>query len=64
MRGGEEDLFRAWGSSEFRNLTPNTVFEELEEEVVRINAAVSGKDYSFNSYSEFTSWLKSQRGQN
>ena len=60
VRGGEEDLFRAWGNSEFRNLTPNTVFQELEEEIVRINVA----DYSFDSYSEFTSWLRYQRGKN
>lgn len=62
VRGGEEDLFRVWGRSEFRNLTPSTVFQELEEEIIRINVAVSGKDYSFNSYSEFTKWLKYQSG--
>jgi hypothetical protein len=64
VRGGKEDLFRAWGSSEFRNLTPNTVFQELEGEIMRINVAVSWRDYSFNSFGEFTNWLKNQRGKN
>jgi hypothetical protein len=57
VRGGEEDLFKAWGNSEFRNLKSHTIFQELEEEIVRIDVPVSGKDYSFNSYSEFISWL-------
>ena len=57
VRGGEEDLFRAWGSSEFKNLAPHAVFQELEKEIVKINIPMSGRDYSFNSYSEFISWL-------
>ena len=64
VRGGEEDLFRAWGSSEFRNLSPNTVFQELEDRIIKINIPVSERDYSFDSYSEFTSWLRYQRGKN
>jgi len=34
--GEEEDLFRAWGSSEFRDLTPNTVFQELEDRIIKV----------------------------
>jgi hypothetical protein len=60
VRGGEEDLFRAWGNSEFRNLTPHSVFQELEKEIVKINIPVLGRDYSFNSYSEFVGWLTYQ----
>ena len=64
VRGGEEDLFRAWGNSEFRNLTPHAVFQELEKEIVKINIPVSGKGYSFNSYSEFVNWLTYQSDKN
>ncbi len=64
VRGGEEDLFRAWGSSEFRNLAPHSVFQELEKEIVKINIPVPGRDYSFNSYSEFISWLTHQSDKN
>jgi len=60
VRGGEEDLFRTWGSSEFRNLKSHAIFQELEEEIVRINVPVSGGDYSFSSYREFISWLTYQ----
>ena len=49
VRGGEEDLFRAWGSSEFRNLTPHTVFQKLEDRIIKINILVSERGYSFNS---------------
>ncbi len=56
---GEEDMFIAWGSSEFRGLRPQAVFEELEKEIVRIRViSVSGGDnHSFSSYSEFIRWL-------
>jgi hypothetical protein len=64
VRGGEEDLFRAWGNSEFRNLAPHAVFQELEKEIVKINVPVLGKEYSFNSYSEFVSWLTYQSDKN
>jgi hypothetical protein len=58
VRDREEDLFKAWGSSEFRNLKSHTVFREFEEEIVKINVPMAGKDYSFNSYSEFMCWLE------
>ncbi len=64
VRGGEEDLFRAWGSSEFRNLAPHAVFEELEKEIIKISIPMPGRDYSFNSYSEFISWLTYQSDKN
>jgi hypothetical protein len=64
VRGGEEDLFRAWGSSEFKNLTPHAVFQELEKEIIKINIPMSGRDYSFNSYSEFIGWLTYQGDKN
>jgi len=66
VRGGEEDMFRAWGSSEFRNLKPQSVFEELEKELIKINFNLMSdrENYSFNSYSEFISWLASQRDKN
>jgi hypothetical protein len=57
VRGGEEDLFRAWGSSEFKNVAPYAVFQDLEKEIIKVNIPVSGRDYSFNSYSDFISWL-------
>jgi hypothetical protein len=57
VRGGEEDLFRAWGSSDFRNLSPHAVFQELEGRLIKINIPVSEREYSFNSYSEFITWL-------
>ena len=64
VRGGEEDLFRTWGSSEFRNLTPLTVFQELEDRIIKIDIPVSGRDYSFDSYSEFISWVTYQSDKN
>ncbi len=64
VRGGEEDLFRAWGSSEFRNLAPHTVFQEPEDRIIKIDIPVSERDYSFNSYSEFVSWLTYQSDKN
>lgn len=60
VRGGDEDLFRTWGNSEFRNLVPHTVFQELEDRIIKINIPVSERDYSFNSYREFISWLTYQ----
>jgi hypothetical protein len=64
VRGGKEDLFRAWGSSQFRNLAPNSVFQELEKEITKINIPVSGRYYSFDSYSEFISWLTNHSDKN
>jgi hypothetical protein len=59
VRGGEEDMFRAWMNSEFRNLKPQSVFHELEKELIKINfTPVSGREnYSFDSYSDFITWL-------
>jgi hypothetical protein len=56
---GKEDMFRAWGSSEFRNFKPQAVFEELEKEITKIKVVSAPGDvnHSFNSYSEFISWL-------
>ncbi len=64
VRGGEEDLFRAWRSSEFRNLKSQSIFQELEGRIIKINIPVPGRDYSFNSYSEFISWLTHQSDKN
>jgi hypothetical protein len=59
VRGGEEDMFRAWGNSEFRNLKPQFVFLELEKELIEIivTPASNGEYYSFNSYDELVNWL-------
>ncbi|MGE5443695.1 MAG: hypothetical protein ACM3SR_03730 [Ignavibacteriales bacterium] len=56
---GEEDMFRPWGSSEFRNLKPQAVFEELEKEIskVKVISAPGSFNHSFNSYGEFIGWL-------
>ncbi len=51
VKGREEDLFKAWGNSEFRTLAPHAVFQEFEDRIVKINIPMSGRDYSFNSYS-------------
>jgi hypothetical protein len=58
VRGGEEEMFKAWGSSEFKNLKPETVFQELEKELVKIHVitAPGRESYSFNSYSQFIEW--------
>ena len=56
---GEEDMFKAWGSSEFKDLKPQTIFKELEEEVAKIKFVTTsaGDNRSFDSYGEFISWL-------
>lgn len=63
---GEEDMFRAWGSSEFKSLKPQAVFEELEKEIVKIKVtSESGRDnYSFGSYGEFIHWLANEGDKN
>jgi hypothetical protein len=63
---GEEDMFRAWGSSEFKGLKPQAVFEELEKEIIKIKViSSSGKDnYSFSSYGEFIHWLANEGDKN
>ncbi|HEX3036776.1 MAG TPA: hypothetical protein VHT73_16935 [Thermodesulfobacteriota bacterium] len=59
----EEDMFRAWGSSEFKDLNPQAVFKELETEISQISfvASSSKTSYPFQSYSEFVSWLKKDK---
>ncbi len=59
VRDGEKDMFRAWVDSEFRNLKPQSVFQELERELIRIDftPVSSRENYSFNSYSDFIIWL-------
>jgi hypothetical protein len=59
VKDGEAELFKPWGSSEFKNFKPSSVFQELEDEIIRINFITSGNGgtYSFDSYSDFTSWL-------
>jgi len=56
---GEEGMFRPWGISEFKDLKPQAVFEELEEEIVRIKVPLpaGGRGYYFDTYSEFINWL-------
>jgi hypothetical protein len=56
---GEEEMFKVWGKSEFRNLKPRTVFEELEREITKINVtSVSDSgSHSFASYGDFIGWL-------
>ena len=55
----EEDMFRAWGISEFKDLNPQSIFKELEMEILRINfvTSSSGTNCSFQSYNEFIGWL-------
>jgi hypothetical protein len=56
---GEEGMFRPWGGSEFKDLKPQTLFEELEEEIAKIKVPLSadGMGYYFDTYSEFINWL-------
>ncbi len=63
---GKEDMFRAWGNSEFKCLKPQAVFEELEKEIVRIKVILaSGRDnYTFSSYGEFIYWLANEGDKN
>jgi len=66
VRGGEEDMFRAWGSSEFRNLKPQSLFQELEKELIKIIVvpASNRENYSFDSYNDLISWLTFQADEN
>ena len=60
VRDVDHELFKSWGSSEFKNLRPQTVFQELEKELIRIciNPALGIKKYVFSSYKEFITWLE------
>jgi hypothetical protein len=64
VRDREDDMFKAWGSSEFRDLKPHSVFQELEDRIMKINIPVLGRDYFFNSYNEFISWFTHQSDKN
>lgn len=59
VRGGEEELFKGWGASEFRDLNPQTIFQELENKIRKINVVSFSNmtNHSFSSYSEFIEWL-------
>lgn len=59
VKGGEGELFKAWGSSEFRNFKPGNMLHELENEIsnIKFTAASDGRSYSFDSYKEFIRWL-------
>ncbi|HSE84415.1 MAG TPA: hypothetical protein VLB01_07705 [Thermodesulfobacteriota bacterium] len=61
----EEDMFKAWGVSEFKDLNPQSVFKELEMEISQINfvTSSSGTNYFFQSYSEFVGWLLGDKKQ-
>lgn len=60
VRGGQDDMFRAWGNSEFRNNKPQSVFEETEKELIKIAVTLNsgGEGFSFDSYGEFIKWLE------
>ena len=59
VRGGEEEFFKHWGSSDFRHIKPHAIFRELEDKIIKISfVPVSGEDgYSFDSYNDFINWL-------
>lgn len=60
VRGCKDHLFKFWGNSEFWNIKPNNVFQKLEDKVIRVNfVPFSGsRNFLFNSFSEFISWLE------
>ncbi|HEX3033839.1 MAG TPA: hypothetical protein VHT73_01740 [Thermodesulfobacteriota bacterium] len=59
VRGGEEEFFKHWGSSDFRNLKPQSIFRELEDEIIKISFVPGSGErrYSFDSYNDFIDWL-------
>jgi hypothetical protein len=59
VRGGGEGLFKAWGLSEFGDLKPQTIFRELENELLKIAVTNSAgnETHSFDSYNAFLNWL-------
>jgi len=56
---GEEGMFRPWGSSEYKDLKPQSLFKELEKEIAKIKVPLAGDvtSYYFQSFSEFLNWL-------
>ena len=59
VRGGGEELFKAWGLSEFGGFKPQTIFRELENELRKITVTNSAgnETHSFDSYDAFLNWL-------
>ena len=59
VRGGGEELFKAWGLSEFGDFKPPTIFRELENELLKIAVtnAAGNETHSFDSYDAFLNWL-------
>jgi hypothetical protein len=60
VRDVDHHLFKSWGISEFKDLKPQDVFQELEKELTRIciSPALGIKEYVFSSYQEFITWLE------
>lgn len=59
VRGGREELFKAWGLSEFSDFKPQTIFRELENELrkIAVTNSAGNETYSFDSYDAFLNWL-------
>jgi hypothetical protein len=61
---GEEEMFRTWGNSEYKDFKPHNLFEKLEREISKIKVSRSrdgdGGSHHFDSYSEFLKWLTGQ----
>lgn len=58
VRGGDESLFKPWGDSDLRNISPLSVFDELEGLITAVwLEAQDGEELSFCSYQEFINWL-------
>jgi hypothetical protein len=64
VRGCEDRLFKFWGNSEFRNIRPNTIFQKLEDKIIKINFTPfsGGRNLLFNSYATFLNWLEDNSG--
>ena len=60
VRGCEDQLFKYWGNSEFRNIKPNSLFQKLGDKVVKVHfVPFSGSsNILFNSFGKFIMWLE------
>jgi hypothetical protein len=60
VRGCGDALFRFWGNSEFRSIEPKSVFQKLEDKVIRVNfISFSGSgNILFDSFAKFIEWLE------
>ena len=60
VRGCEDHLFKFWGNSEFRNIKPNSVFQNHEDKVIKVNFIPSSGSGNilFNSFGKFIRWLE------